>query len=492
MSRPTLAVLNGRAGLVATDAPSLKQRAAKLLATIVFNSLLGLLVLTAIPYGSADPWWKALFVCVVFSLTIIWLIEGFLSDSWIRDGWALILPIAAMVFLSFFQTLSVGHPAAQPGSTTLPLWSTLSADPYQTRFFAAQLLSLLLTGVFLFRYVSTEGRLRTLINVVIGLCVVCAIFGIVRQTTQHQPGFGLPLLAVETGYGQFINKNHFAFLMEMGLGLALGMIFGGDRKREQKLIYLAALLPVWTALVLSGSRGALVAMMAQVVAVALFSSAMLRRGSSGESSSKLLRVSESVPVRMALLVVLICGVAFGTLWLGGDRLATRIEESRTDFASESTGLRQGVGRKEIWRVTWKMFVAHPLLGAGMGAYSVAVPAFHDASGTMKPQEAHNDYLELLASGGLVGVAFGLWFAVVVFRRTRQNLQSPNLFRRAACFGATIGIVGVVVHSLLDFGLHMMVNALVFTTLIVIATSNPQWARGPRACHPCAAIPKTYD
>ena len=94
---------------------------------------------------------------------------------------------------------------------------------------------------------------------------------------------------------------------------------------------------------------------------------------------------------------------------------------------------------------------------------------------MRPQEAHNDYLELLASGGLMGVGIGIWFVVAVLRRTRHNLRSTNRFRRSACFGATIGIIGVAVHSLVDFGLHMMVNALILTTLIVIATSKPRWA-----------------
>lgn len=36
-------------------------------------------------------------------------------------------------------------------------------------------------------------------------------------------------------------------------------------------------------------------------------------------------------------------------------------------------------------------------------------------------------------------------------------------------------IGVAVHSLVDFGLHMIVNAQVFTTLVMIATSNPHWA-----------------
>ena len=53
---------------LATDHPaSLKQRAARVLGTIVFTSLLGLIVLTAIPYGTVEAWWKAFFVCAVFS-----------------------------------------------------------------------------------------------------------------------------------------------------------------------------------------------------------------------------------------------------------------------------------------------------------------------------------------------------------------------------------------------------------------------------------------
>ena len=41
-------------------------------------------------------------------------------------------------------------------------------------------------------------------------------------------------------------------------------------------------------------------------------------------------------------------------------------------------------------------------------------------------------------------------------------------------GAAIGVAGVAVHSLVDFGLHTVVNALVLTTLVVIATSKPHW------------------
>jgi O-antigen ligase len=456
-------------GLAEDSSASPKARIARILGTSVFISLLVLIVLTAIPYGTAEEWWKAFFVCAVFALTILWLIEGLLIGSWITDGLSLALPIAALSLLAFLQTLSFGQSGIQPK----PL-NAISADPYQTRFFVVQLLALMLTGILLFRYATSVGRVRLLINVVIAAAVLSALFGILRQTAQHQLGFALPLLPLESGYGQFINKNHFAFLMEMGFGLCLGMILGGVRKREQALIYFAALLPMWTGLVLCGSRGGLIAMLAQVVCAALLFGMVAARGHTVQTSSTISRVVQSWAMRATLLLVLICGVVFGTLWMGGDRLAEKIEASRQELSFETDASRQGASRNEIWRLTLRMFASHPVLGVGMGAYWVALPAFHDASGTTRPQEAHNDYLELLASGGLVGFAIALWFAVVVFRRTRKNLQSANSFRRAVCFGATIGIIGVAIHSLVDFGLHMMVNALVFTTLIVIATSNPRW------------------
>ena len=456
--------------------PATALRAAEMLGKIVFVALLGLIAFTAIPYGTADIWWKAFFVCAVLTLCILWLIEGLLSKAWITEGWSLILPIAALILLSFLQTLSFGSAAAVPSSSTAspPVWNAISGDPYQTRFFALQLLSLLLTAVFLFRYATTERRLRTMINVVIAIAVASAIFGILRQTSQHAAGFGLPFVAPDQGYGQFINRNHFAFLMEMAFGLTLGLVLGGGVKREQALIYFAALLPLWIALVLSGSRGGLIAMMAQVIIAVLLFSSVVRAGKPAATRSRLMKLARSATARWALVIVLIGGVFVGTIWLGGDQLATRLEASRTELTTEPDVSREGVKRSEVWATTLRMFGAHPIFGVGMGAYWAAVPQFHDASGTMTPQEAHNDYLELLASGGLVGIALGVWFVVGLYRRTRENLCSDHRFRRAAAFGAAIGITGVAVHSLFDFGLHIIVNALVFTTLIVIAASKPRW------------------
>ena len=423
-----------------------------LLNKLVFGALVALIVLTAIPYGTVEPWWKAAFVCGVFAICILALIESLITGKIEIRGKPVLLPMLALSALAFLQTLSLGART----EANLQVWNAISADPYQTRFFILQILALTAFLALLYRYASTERRIRVLVYTVLAIAVVSAVFGILRHSTQQQAGFLLPLLKQNQGYGQFINKNHFAYLMEMAFGLGLGIILGGGVKRDRIMIYVAVLLPIWTALVLANSRGGVLAMIAQiVVAVLLLTSVQ--------------KITQSFALRAVLLVALVIGIVLGTIWVGGDRLATNFENASSELASDT--LRQGVSRNEIWRATLKMFAAHPILGVGLGGYWIGITAYHDASGLMTPQEAHNDYLELLSSGGVIGFALGVWFVVAVARLVRQNLVEDVSYMRAVRFGAILGIVGVAAHSLVDFGLHIIVNAVVFMMLIIFATTE---------------------
>jgi len=431
-----------------------------LLNKLVFGALITLIALTAIPYGTVEPWWKAAFVCAVFAICILALIESLITGKIEIRGRSVLLPMLALSALAFLQTLSLGTRT----EANLQVWNAISADPYQTRFFTLQMLALTAFLGLLYRYVNSERRVRVLVYTVLAIAVASAVFGILRQSTQQQTGFLLPLLKQNQGYGQFINKNHFAYLMEMAFGLGLGIILGSGVKRDRLMVYLAVLLPIWTALVLANSRGGVLAMIAQiVVAVLLLTSVQ--------------KVTQSFVLRAVLLVVLVAGIVLGTIWVGGDRLATNFENASSELASDT--LRQGVSRNEIWRATLKMFAAHPILGVGLGGYWIGITAYHDASGLMTPQEAHNDYLELLSSGGVIGFVLGVWFVVAVVRRARQNLIEDVGYMRAVRFGAILGIVGVAAHSLVDFGLHIIVNAVVFMMLIMFATTEFSPAKAQR-------------
>lgn len=460
------------------------ESAAHLLDKVIFSALLALIALTAIPYGAAHPWWEAVFECAVFALAALWVIEGLLGGAWRISGQRLLAPLYVLIAFAFMQTLPLWE-ANSTQASKITVRSAVSADPYETWLFVLKMLALVLSAALLMRYTSSRRRLRALVNLVVGVGVISALFSILRLAAQVDPwklvvhvplartwGAVMMYLGPEQGYGQFLNRNHFAFLMEMGLGLTLGLVVGRGVRRNRLLIYLAGAALMWTALVLTTSRGAIFSMLGQLIFIILLFSVgrPLRKVSQHGRSSWLQRrgISGSLIMRAALIACLVTGGAASALWLGGDPLVSRLESLPRQLSAEGNDAGRGTRRIEIWDGTWQLIKANPIAGVGFGAYRTAITEHYDASGRWTPAQAHNDYLELLAAGGLIGAVIGIWFAVAFLRAARKRLHSADSFRRAACYGALIGIFGVAVHSLFDFGLHITINALIFMALVVVA------------------------
>ncbi|HKC66506.1 MAG TPA: O-antigen ligase family protein, partial [Pyrinomonadaceae bacterium] len=351
---------------------------------------------------------------------------------------------------------------------------------YETRLSVVKLLALALAGVLLLRYTDSKRRTRALLFTLIAVGLASALFGILRQTTQHAHGFLLSSLSPNSGYAQFINRNHFAYLAEMTLGLTLGLIIYKGVRREHALIYLALVLPIWTALVLCNSRGGVFSMLAQILFLALLfnfkGSKRERRTEEMEDRGRFWRISHAAIFRPLIILCLIATVFIGALWLGGEALTSRLETVSSEIAHERSAGDEGVGRRDIWRATWRMIKDHPIVGVGFNGYWAAIPQYHDASGESIPQQAHNDYLELAASGGIIGVLLVAWFLVLLIKGISRSFQAVDATSSAVSRAAVAGLFGVAVHSLVDFGLHVTINALVFTSLIVIAVSASRIAQ----------------
>lgn len=452
-------------------------RLARFLNAFIFYALLTVIALAAIPYGTVEPWWESVFEMAIFALTALCVIEVLLTGRRHLKGVRLLAPALAIAVVAFIQTLPLWKGTAQ--GIEDEWWRATSADPFETRLFIVKTIALVLTAELLMLYTSNARRLRLLVHVAIGIGIASAAFGIVRQTMQRSaPGFVLPYLMPGAGYAQFINRNHFAFLMEMALGLALGLVVAGSggARRARVLLYLAAVVPLWTALVLANSRGGILSMIVQLIFIAIFLNTNRSSANSPEAnvfaSSRIGRIIKTPLFRLALAAGLLIVAITGAIWVGGEQLATRLDAVPGEIKTEQeTNAREGVRRIEIWRATWKMIKAHPWAGVGFNAYWTAIPEYHDASGRLTPQQAHNDYLELVASGGVIAGALGVWFIYELVKNVRARLREAAGFRRAARTGAMVGIIGVAAHSSVDFGLHITINALVLIALIVIATVN---------------------
>jgi O-antigen ligase len=458
------------AAQTSTDDHRAGNGATRFLSLGVFGGLLLLLLAAPLPYGAVEAWWESVFECAIFALTALSLVEWLLRGHSLleREYWSLVVPLFALFAYALLQTVPLFARATPAGASLQPV----SFDPFGTRLVALKILALALYLALLLRHTGSLRRLHALTYAVVGVALASALFGLARQVSQRgADGFVLPDLRPGTGYAQFINKNHYAFLAEMALGLLAGHVVGRGVARGRVLIYVALAVPVWTTLVLSNSRGGVLAMLCQVIFVALTYNAVRSRRQMGEMTTGATRSrATAAALRFALACALVIVIIVGVVWVGGDPLAERFGAVREEAQSSSSSSDPSrTGRAAIWEATWRMCLAHPLAGTGFGGYWIAVTGFHDGSGELVPQQAHNDYLELWASGGLIGVALAAWFVYSALSLARARLTDPEPFRRAVSLGALTGLFGVAVHSLVDFGLHLTGNALVCVALVALAT-----------------------
>src|SRR6266850_6107585 len=234
--------------------PSLRRQIRRLLDGAIFYGLLILIALVAVPYGTVDPWWDSIFEAAVFGFTILWLLEGLLRGTWLEPTHRLLIPLLILVVFALAQSMGLWKYDGGAALAGTRLSWTISADPFGTWRFAHKLLAITLTLGLLLRYSSSRRRLRVLIYLVVTVALASALFGLVRAASPRAVmGLVGDRLSQSGSYGQFENRNHFALLMEMAIGLILGLSFGDRSHRKLLFLYLLSGLILWAALLLTHS-----------------------------------------------------------------------------------------------------------------------------------------------------------------------------------------------------------------------------------------------
>jgi O-antigen ligase len=106
-------------------------------------------------------------------------------------------------------------------------------------------------------------------------------------------------------------------------------------------------------------------------------------------------------------------------------------------------------------------------GAGLGAFGVAYTSTDPLSGAERVEQAHNDYLQVVADAGVIGITLGGLFMYFLVRTFLQNLGTRNQYRRAVIIGSAAGVFAVMCHSLFDFVLHTTAITVLFLLLIAL-------------------------
>lgn len=138
-----------------------------------------------------------------------------------------------------------------------------------------------------------------------------------------------------------------------------------------------------------------------------------------------------------------------------DLAPSRLDEKKTTVVTSVSSLVQAGGdrgRLQIWDHTLDMIAEHPLVGVGVGNWSVYYPHYDrgDVVGIgVAPRRPHNDFLWIWAELGLIGLLIYVWLLVIVAKRVWQQLQAQRMEVLPALF-AGLGLLALLGHSCFSF------------------------------------------
>jgi O-antigen ligase len=142
------------------------------------------------------------------------------------------------------------------------------------------------------------------------------------------------------------------------------------------------------------------------------------------------------------------------------------------MTDEETVLGMG-GRMIIWQGTLGMIKDNLLIGIGPGTFATIFPQYQLAGSAARFYQVHNDYLHFLVELGVLFLPLLGWLLLSLFNAGRRKLQSTSRQVWGISLGAMTGIVAILIHSFVDFNLHIPANAILFTVLAALVVGGPK-------------------
>lgn len=435
------------------------------MSTAIFVVICALPMLTTLLFGGVDTITLGI-VSVIVSLTfLMWVIDARRTGEFRFSTNLLQAPIATLILLGLFQLLPLGDHGIAMGVLSVSPSSALTMDPFATRLFIVRFVGYLIFFSVALTYIDTYVRAKSLAFTIICFGSVLAFYGIMQRLADPETIYGLRTMPQAIAFGPFVNQHHFAAFMELTSGLVFGLLLGSGMKRDKKAFLLIAAILMSAGLFFTGSRGGVISF-AGVIAFALSATYFFRPASGNE---RLPLNERSKAQRFALLsaaaafALLVIGLVF---YLGGGDSLLRgfgFQEQYVDVTS---------GRIHYWTTALKIFQSHPIIGVGLDAFASAYTQFDTRSGSFRVEQAHNDYLQMLTDGGIIGFLCIAAFVFFLFRNgIRSIASSKDELGKSIAIGSLAGCFGVAIHSFFDFPLRTPSNAFFFLLLAVLATNG---------------------
>lgn len=457
---------------------------------LLFYGLLGLVAWAPLPLGSNRVWAWTILVAGACLLATAWL-TGFLlgrchlttafhrarpaliaGTLWLLYVGLQVVPLPAGLVLILSPHAHEAHTLAAGtlGHALAPML-TLSVDPHATVDFWFKSLAYGCMFCLTLLLVDTPRRIELLLKTLVVAGTLQAIYGSVMALSGLEYGFFTKkVVNLGLATGTFVNRNHLAGYLNLCLAAGMGLMIaklGGEavhtwRQRLRSIVRLLLgektrlriyLIVMVIALVLTRSRTGNMAFFAGTFIVGAIGLLLMRNA---PRSTLLFLISV---IALDLLIV-------GT-WFGVDQVAKRIQN--TEITTNAENPLPTEDRDEVARQAFSYAKNYWLTGSGGGSFYVTFPTYGSRGLVSYFDHAHNDYLQLLAETGVIGlglcaliVALAAWQALHTLRRRDDRLM------RGTAFGVTLAICWLAIHSAVDFNMQIPANALTMTVILALA------------------------
>lgn len=470
---------------------------------IVFWGLCAILVFVPLPFGLTENW--AIFVFEASTVLLFFLyIFGKRSSHKVEkdnsqvSNISILFKILLAVFIgmSFLQLIPLPQGILKilsPGTYNIYGgifsggmnelgelgWKTLSFSPALSGYEVMKYICFFLFFYLVLQYVRTKREIETFVLVLLFSAVFQSIYGLTEYLGGTERIFGYNKeWGLGSATGTYINRNHFAGLLEMIFPLSLGyllvkadffsikkelsfkekILWFGQERLQRSIIFGIISVVIGIGIFFSRSRSGITIFFITIFLMILILSAM--RVSSTEIPARKQRLNR-------ILKVVFIVTLFSVIMIGAKPILERFTPEKMSYS----------GRLKYVKSTVEIIKSYPLFGTGKGTFVYIYPMFDRERTSGLVEHAHNDYVEILAENGLISggsliiLAFS-FFGYVGIQWGRRR----DYFVKGIGLGFLLGMAAILMHSVSDFNMHIPANVVYFMAINALALNTVRMKR----------------
>ena len=318
--------------------------------------------------------------------------------------------------------------------------------------------------------IKGEHQINRLLTALLIISSLLGVYGIF-QYNGIDFAFWKGNIARSKVFGLFGNVNYFAEYMIVPLPLAISLFFA-VRNRTYKILLLIGILAMGGSLILTFTRGSYLAI--GISSIFMFILYLASRG------KVFIKEYKKIFIFILSLIILITFLFALPNPLNKPGTAISKIKGRISISQFTKGssLKRRIA---IWGFTTMIIKDHPILGSGLGTFkynSLNYQAkFFDQGENRRlypygiADKVHNEYLQLGAEIGILGLGIFLWLLITYFNYGIKLLKRlKDEYKQGIAIGLMGGVVAILIDAIFGFPLHLPATLVLFWLFIGLIVS----------------------